>query len=241
MSWIKKVEVLATYFIRELEETCREKFYKWNTDQFTLVLDWKGAKVKDLQDKQAKSITEAVVELLSKYYPSIIHKIFILNAPLQFDDVWEDMNDLVGEDSSHYKNFIISKNNTHPDLKALIPEDKLPQVYGGKTEFDLSKGLFNEVGPWSMDTKLIWIGEEENKFPDQDDDDDVDEGVDEDIKTAIQGIPSFLGNGGMKKNDEDAMFRNEEGHFNLEALGELINQTPNATPMNTYADDEDDY
>ena len=46
MTWIKKVEVLVTYFINILEETIREKFYKWNTDQLLLVLDLNGIKIK---------------------------------------------------------------------------------------------------------------------------------------------------------------------------------------------------
>lgn len=46
MTWIKKVEVLVTYFIRELEETIREKFYKWNTDQLVLVFDLNGIQIK---------------------------------------------------------------------------------------------------------------------------------------------------------------------------------------------------
>lgn len=240
MSCISKVEVLATYFIRELEEMQREKFYKCTTDQFVLVLDLKGVKAKDLQDTNSQNIVEVIVELFTKYYPCIIYKVFVLNAPKSFDAVWEKMNEVIGEDSSNKNNFVISNSGSHPDLQALVDSDKLPEVYGGETKFDLSKGLYNEVGPWSFDTKLIWIGEEENKFQDDDEEDDVDEGVDEDIKTAIQGIPSFLGSGGVKKKDEDDIYKDNDQHFNLEALGELINQTPNATPMNTYADDEDD-
>jgi hypothetical protein len=44
----------------------------------------------------------------------------------------------------------------------------------------------------------------------------------------------------MKKTTTKSKHKDESGaQFNLEAVGELINQTPNATPMNTYADDED--
>lgn len=240
MTWIKKVDVFITYVIKELEEMCMEKFYKWKTDQFVLVVDMKNTKLKDLQNKDTQAIVKAVVELFTKYYPSIVHRVFVLNAPMFFDDVWEDMNELVGEDSSDYKQFIISNKNTHPELTSLVAAENLPTVYGGKSKFDLSKGLFNEVGPWSMDTELIWIGQEE--FKDEDEGDDFgeeDEGIDDDIKTAIQGIPSFPG-GMMKKTTTKSKHKDESGaQFNLEAVGELINQTPNATPMNTYADDED--
>lgn len=136
-------------------------------------------------------------------------------------------------------NITVTNSGTHENLKNLVENSNLPAVYGGTTEFDLSKGLFNEVGPWSMDTKLIMIGEEENKF--NYDSSDSDPGVDDDIKTAIQGIPSFPGGGVMQKhNTKTSQLKDDSGaQFNMEALGELINQTPNATPMNTYADDED--
>jgi hypothetical protein len=140
----------------------------------------KATKLKDMQTKDVNAIVEAVVELFKKYYPSIIHKVFIVNAPMFFDDVWEDFNDMVQEDSSDYKNFIISNKNTHPELTALVPADHLPEVYGGKSKFDLNKGLFNEVGPWSMSSELIMIGDEELK-DDDDEDDDVD-GFDDDGK-----------------------------------------------------------
>lgn len=229
-----------TYFIKELEEMSREKLFKCNTDQFTLVIDMSGAKLKDLQNKNTQSILQALVELFSKYYPCIIHKIFVMNAPMFFDDIWESFSELVDHDSSDRSNFIISNKNSHADLTATVDSDKLPAVYGGSTKFDLKKGLFNEVGPWSIDTELIWIDEEEQKDEDDMDDmDDQDEGIEDDIKTAIQGIPTFLGTGGVKK-QQTKVDENTGGevNFNLEALGELINQTPNATPMNTQADEE---
>jgi hypothetical protein len=55
---------------------------------------------------------------------------------------------------------------------------------------------------------------------------------------SIQGIPSFPG-GGMIQNKKKLDHKTDDGVFNLEELGDMINQTPNATPMNTYADDED--
>ena len=126
-------------------------------------------------------------------------------------------------------------NKDHPELLSAFDEDSLPEVYGGKSKFDLSKGLFNELGPWSMDTELVLIGEEENKFNEEEEED---EPIDDDIKTAIQGIPSFPGTG-MPQNKKPMVVGKSNDVFNMEALGELINQTPNATPMNTYADDED--
>jgi hypothetical protein len=37
-----------------------------------------------------------------------VHRVFILNAPMFFDDIWEDFNDMLGEDSEDYKQFIVS-------------------------------------------------------------------------------------------------------------------------------------
>ena len=178
-----------------------------------------------------------MIELFQKYYPGIINRTFILGAPMFFEDVWDEINEAVGNDSSHINNFVISNKTSHTELSNQVKSKHLPKIYGGETKFDLSKGLYNEVGPWSAETELILIGDEENKF-EYNDSGDSDEAIDDDIKTAIQGIPSFLGGGMLKKNNTKFM-PTDGAQFNLEALGELINQTPNATPMNTYADDED--
>ena len=55
-----------------------------------------------------QKIVKAVGDLFRNYYPGIVHRVFILNAPMFFDDIWEDFNDMLGEDSSDYKQFIIS-------------------------------------------------------------------------------------------------------------------------------------
>lgn len=155
-----------------------------------------------------------------------------------FEDVLDDAEI---DTSSKTEGSIVCCTNsgTHAQLKELVDKDKLPAVYGGRTEFDLSQGLFNEVGPWSQDTKLVMLGEEENKF--EYDSSGSDPGVEDDIKTAIQGIPSFPGSGVMQKQNviPSNVIDDSGAHFNLKELGEMINQTPNATPMNTYADDED--
>ena len=239
MSCIKSIDILITYVIKQLEETTREKFYKWQWDQFVLVLDMKGAKLKDMQSSNTQSIVMGLTELFKNYYPCIIYKIFVMNAPMFFEEIWEDLNEQVGEDSTDYKQFIISSKNTHPELTNLVSSENLPKAYGGTSKFDLERGLFTEVGPWSSCSELIWIGED-NKFEDADD--DLDEGIDiydQDLKSAIHNIPSFPGGPMMKHNTKIIGNDSSDIRFNLDALGELINQTPNATPMNTHADDED--
>lgn len=208
------------------------------------VLDMQGTKLKDLQNANWQNIVKELTELFTKYYPAILNRVFVMNSPMFFDDVWEDMNDAVGADSTDYKNFIISANSTHPELTAQVESEKLPQVYGGETEFDLKQGLFNEIGPWSLDHKLTLIGEEENKMEnDFGSDDDIDEGLGDfasDLKNAIQGIPSFPSGSIMKTNtkataDSDTM----NAEFGVGIAAELSNQTPNATPMNTWVEEDD--
>lgn len=70
----------------------------------------------------------------------------------------------------------------------------------------------------------------------------MDEGIDDydqDLKSAINNIPSFPKGPMMKHNTKHIGDNSSDIKFNLDALGELINQTPNATPMNTHADEED--
>lgn len=115
----------------------------------------KGSKLKDMQSSNTQSIVVGLTELFKNYYPCIIYKIFVLNAPIAFEEIWEDLNEVVGEDSTDYKQFIISSKNSHPELTKLVSSECLPAVYGGTSKFDLEKGLFTEVGPWSSCCELI--------------------------------------------------------------------------------------
>lgn len=198
----------------------------------------KGTKLKDMQNSKAKQILKASMELFDTYYGDLLYKLFVLNAPMFFDDLYSSED----QELDDIQKLRVSSSGVHDELLKLVPSKKLPEIYGGESNFDLTQGLFNEIGPWSNSTKLTLIGEEENKGEDfYDDEDDIDEGIHSfgtDLKSAIQGIPCLASGPMMKSKGTNPNVQDLKAEFNIDAFGELANDTPNATPMNTWVDDE---
>ena len=90
------IDILVHFFIKELEHTWRVKFpdskefvYKDGVDQIVLIIDLKGAKIKDLTDPNRLKAYQSIVLECQRFFPSLCHKIYILNAPMFFDNAWE--------------------------------------------------------------------------------------------------------------------------------------------------------
>lgn len=67
----------------------------------------------------------------------------------------------------------------------------------------------------------------------------MDEGVDfdQELKSALRGIPNFPGGSIMKSTLKELDENNKKNIYG--AFDEVV-QAPSSTPMNTFADDEDD-
>ena len=89
--------MLVHFFIKEMEHTWRVKFAdctefvnKKGVDQILLIIDMKNAKLKDINNKQTIGAYRQVVLELQKFYPELVHKIFVLNSPMFLETVYED-------------------------------------------------------------------------------------------------------------------------------------------------------
>jgi hypothetical protein len=74
-----------------MEHTWREKFDKCMdatkriVDQIRVVVDLKGASLKQLTNKNFNAIFKALVADLARQFPEIVHSVIILNAPMMFE------------------------------------------------------------------------------------------------------------------------------------------------------------
>ena len=50
----------------------------------------KGAKIKDLQNKQINVIFRSLLIEFQQFYPELLYKAYILNAPMFFDSFYEN-------------------------------------------------------------------------------------------------------------------------------------------------------
>lgn len=92
-----QVEVLVHFLVKELEHTWRVKFpdckefvYKNGVDQQVVIIDLKGAKLKDLTNQKMLKLYQQICLEVQRFFPSLVHKIYVLNTPMFFENVWEN-------------------------------------------------------------------------------------------------------------------------------------------------------
>ena len=92
-------DLLVHYFIKELEHTWRVKFVeskeiinsnKMGVDQIKLIIDMKGMKLKDITNKEMLNVYKQLVLEVQRFFPSMLHKCYILNTPMFFEGAWDN-------------------------------------------------------------------------------------------------------------------------------------------------------
>lgn len=91
------VDLLAHFLIKEMEHTwrvkfpdCKEFINKAGVDQIKVIIDMKGAKLKDINNKQMLLIYKQLVLELSRFFPELVEKIYVLNCPMFLESIYED-------------------------------------------------------------------------------------------------------------------------------------------------------
>ena len=50
----------------------------------------RGTRQKDIVNKQMLSVYKQLVLEVQRFFPELVQKIYVLNAPLFFDSIWEE-------------------------------------------------------------------------------------------------------------------------------------------------------
>ena len=146
-------ETITKFIIKELEHTWREKFdivqtkMRVNVDQFRLVVDLKGAKLKQITNKQLNLIWKEISKELSKRFPEIVHSITVVNTPMFFENFYN--NEILPTLSARTASKVLITGESAPQslLEAVEPE-RLPQIYGGQCSCS-AQCIYSDKGPWS--------------------------------------------------------------------------------------------
>ncbi len=112
-----------------------------------VIVDLKGAKLKDLSNKQVNVIFRSLLIEFQRYYPEMLDKCFVLNTPMFFEDYYE------AEIKPHLskklaQKVVITGESFHKELIEKIDSDKLPKLYGGECECDATC-VYSDKGPWA--------------------------------------------------------------------------------------------
>jgi hypothetical protein len=120
-----------------MEHTWREKFDKCMeangriVDQIRVVVDLKGASLKQLTNKNFNAIFRALIGDLSRQFPEIVNSVIVLNAPMMFESHY--LKEIKPQFTAHTASKIMITSESSPkELLDVVAPENLPAIYGGK-------------------------------------------------------------------------------------------------------------
>jgi len=211
-------DIIVHYFIKELEHTWRCKFQeckelinnnKMAVDQFKVIIDMKGMKLKDITNKQILQVYKQLILEVQRFFPELLHKLYILNTPMFFENAWErELSTCIDKQTLKDKIFI-SGDDSHDDLLAEVDEKTLPEIYGGMCECEATC-VYSDVGPWcDIENTINYRDPDAKKKMDSNSDEvgDIDE-------RNLDSLKFMLG-GGKPGQEEFKMMEGEEDSIDL--------------------------
>ena len=169
------VDLLAHFFIKEFEHTwrvkfsdCKEFINKKGVDQIKVIIDLKGIKLKDITNKQMLSVYKQLILEVQRCFPELVEKIYILNAPMFFEGIWDDELSQTIEQGTRCK-IELSSSNTHDDLLEEVDSYDLPSLYGGQCQCEATC-VYSEKGPWTEVENRINYRDPKQALSDEDSD-----------------------------------------------------------------------
>ncbi|KAJ3016036.1 cytosolic factor, phosphatidylinositol/phosphatidylcholine transfer protein [Thoreauomyces humboldtii] len=113
-------------------------------EQSCTILDMKGVYI--TQFPSVANLVKQVSAYAQNYYPEMLGKMYIINAPMLFTGVWSIVKGFLDEVTVSKINILGS--NYKSKLLETIDEDSLPKIFGGKCDCPGGCNLA-DVGPWN--------------------------------------------------------------------------------------------
>ena len=111
--------------------------------QSVVIIDMDGVGVATLTG-EVRTIMGRVMQIDQDYYPELMHKALIINAPTSFRIIWGLIKHLL--DTRTQEKIEVAGSNYQEELLRWIDADHLPEMYGGTCKARLlnSPGVWNE-------------------------------------------------------------------------------------------------
>ena len=97
--------------------------------QYVAVMDLKGMSIGDLMSKRMYTLIGIASKYSVEYYPDIIHKTLVINAPALFSGFWRLIKPLLSKNTD--KTVEILGDKYLKSLQSLIDADCIPEELGG--------------------------------------------------------------------------------------------------------------
>ena len=112
-------------------------------EQIILIVDLKKIKVKTFSNKLINTAIKKVIALCTQYFPELLYKGFIVNAPMSFSQFWGTFESLIPPPT--LAKFRVIGGATDPEISALVPKTVLPDTMGGSWNSATEFGDENEI------------------------------------------------------------------------------------------------
>lgn len=145
---------MMRYFVREYERLLKLKLPACSNakgakvEQTFAILDLSGASMR-LLSKSVFNFVKLASSTAQDYYPEILGRMFIVNAPMLFSGAWSTIKGFLDEKTRNKISIVGSKFT--PQLLECIDPANLPTFLGGTC--DCPQGCLNaNTGPWNPDS-----------------------------------------------------------------------------------------
>ena len=121
------------------------RYHNKRIDRTCLIIDLKNVKTSLFFNKKVREFLAICSKMGQDYYPEILARCFVINAPFLFKGIWSFVATMLDERTVN--KFFIESNDGLKVLKQYLDVDKLPVSMGGKNMEALSEAN----GPWKND------------------------------------------------------------------------------------------
>ncbi|KPA84662.1 hypothetical protein ABB37_01174 [Leptomonas pyrrhocoris] len=118
------------YYLIEYADQVSKQAGKHPIMGITVVMDMEGLSFKVVR-RSFIQIVRAIFEVDQAYYPEVLHRLFILNAPRFFRMAYDFVKGSLDENTRRKLVISSDKRESLEILKRVIDEDKIPQELGG--------------------------------------------------------------------------------------------------------------
>lgn len=142
------------YYIREYEYLLHVRFpacsaaYGSKVEQSFSLINMKGFNMGKLS-KKSREFIKIAIKMGQDYYPEIMGKMFIINAPFIFKAAWAIFSPLI--DAKTKKKISILGSGYKKELFKYVDPENVPASLGGECECPEGTGgcFHSDVGPWN--------------------------------------------------------------------------------------------
>jgi len=149
-------ETITNYFVNLYERLLYvifpvlSKIHNRRIDRTVLIIDLADVNILKLFDSNLKSFLKFSSKMSQDYYPELLGKSFILNAPWVFKGIWSIVK--IWLDKKTTDKFVIESGNGKDKLAECMDIRVLPKSLGGECDGPLT----DFTGPWKDDLTDSW-------------------------------------------------------------------------------------